>query len=147
MGRNQSFDEVFALNCKNVWNPITVLRMSGKVYFQPLVPSWWFRTSYHTLSRWPSYRLQIQGSSYILQENGFGFVHVFCSWKLCNTHTTKIRHPKSLYFKLWVFFINYIFVQQKCFLQLQNVIGDLTAALYCRIYGALICLYEKGTFW
>lgn len=31
-------------------------------------------------------------------------------------------------------------------LQLQNVIAGLTAALYCYIYGALICLCEKGTF-
>lgn len=32
------------------------------------------------------------------------------------------------------------------FVQLQNVITGLTAALCCCIYGALICLCEKGTF-
>lgn len=40
-----------------------------------------------------------------------------------------------------------MFYIKKKFFQLQNVIVGLIAALCCHIYGALICLPEKGTLY
>lgn len=60
--------------------------------------------------------------------------------------TATVGNLKALYFKIICLYM-LCFIKKKMFFQLQNVIVGLIAALCCHIYGALICLPEKGTLY